>query len=598
MKRRQFLSCAAAYASTCRTRVQASIVEASGIQELISSAYRERKPNVLIPPGVYRLEKGHLDAAHLSLRNMHRFAVDAEGVTFVLTDIEQGGIEITNCTEVTISGATFQFETPPSSQAVIQETAADGRWARITVEDGYPANLDDNHYFPPHLEGYLFDPKTRVWKPRADDFHTLPPERLGARDFRLTWGRPALSPQFPIAKGDLIAFRGRPYHANVTIRNCERIRLENITVHNSTAFGVLETDGDGNNLYTNLRVIPGGKPPGASTNPLLSSCADGLHSSNMRHGPTIQNCVFEGMGDDAIAIHGTFSTVLQAQGTSLVINKSSFRPGDPLLMFDKDGVPRGEAVVARVSPAPGFTTSRHRTNKTLGDNTLGPYTSITLDRPLAADFEYLCCTPAALGSGYVVRNNVIRNHRSRGLMLKAHDGLVEGNAIEGSTMAGIVLAPEIWWNEAGYSRNVTIRNNTITRVADYVWPSGAIRVMAINDVNNDCPVAGQGHKNITIDNNTISHVNGSNILITSADTVSVTNNRFQSPQTRLTNPVKRKWLADPASLIYVANAKNVVVEENRVEQVGTANKELLEVESNVTIRSKDLKPTVRPDARQ
>jgi hypothetical protein len=67
------------------------------------------------------------------------------------------------------------------------------------------------------------------------------------------------------------------------------------------------------------------------------------------------------------------------------------------------------------------------------DTTTGPYFEITLDAPLAADFDYLASNPAATGSGYILRGNTIANHRARGMLLKADHGLVEGNTIDGSS---------------------------------------------------------------------------------------------------------------------------------------------------------------------
>ncbi len=145
----------------------------------------------------------------------------------------------------------------------------------------------------------------------------------------------------------------------------------------------------------------------------------------MTKGPTLEGCSFEGMPDDAIAIHGIYSLVLKASGDRLVINKNTFQPGDPLLLFDVQGRPAGQAVVKTVSPAPEYQETRQSQRTTIANNTVGPYFELVLDHSLPADFDYQCSNPAAIGSGYVVRNNTIRKHRARGMLLKAHDGVVE-----------------------------------------------------------------------------------------------------------------------------------------------------------------------------
>ncbi|CAF4938609.1 unnamed protein product, partial [Rotaria sp. Silwood2] len=49
------------------------------------------------------------------------------------------------------------------------------------------------------------------------------------------------------------------------------------------------------------------------------------------------------------------------------------------------------------------------------------------------------------GSEYVLRGNFILNHRARGILVKALDGLLPTNKIVGSSMAGIVMQPELGW---------------------------------------------------------------------------------------------------------------------------------------------------------
>jgi hypothetical protein len=368
-----------------------------------------------------------------------------------------------------------------------------------------------------------------------------------------------------------MAFRGSGPH-NITVADSARIHLSALTILNSPNFAILESGGEGDNHFT-VEVRRGPPPPGAHTAPLLSSTADAFHSVNMRKGPLLEACRFESMADDGIAIHGTFAYVLQAEGGRLVISKGTFRPGDPIRLFDAQDRPAGEAVVQSVKPLAAFTQQRKSRRETLADNTAGPYFEIAIRPPLQAGFDFLAANPAAEGSGYILRGNTIRDHRARGMLLKADNGLIENNTIEGSTMGGIVITPEFWWNEASFSRHVVIRNNIVTRVAYAPAQLGGVVVAAVDPA----PVAGCGHQDIHVEGNRLENINGVNLLITSACGVVVHGNQFVNPQHALVETAGKSWGEDPKALIVVTESRDVTFRKNLVSGLGAFHKTRLQV---------------------
>jgi hypothetical protein len=261
-----------------------------------------------------------------------------------------------------------------------------------------------------------------------------------------------------------------------------------------------------------------------------------------------------------------------------VINNNSFRPGDPLRLFDRKGQPAGEAMVTAVQPLTGFENNGQSQRVTRLDNTHGPYSEVTLDHTLPAGFDDLVSNPAAEGSGYVLRQNTIRNHRARGMLLKADNGLVEGNTIDGSTMGGIVLSPEFWWNEASYSRNVMVRNNTIRHVAYAPYQLGAVLIATTENA----PTAGCGHRRIVLEGNRFVDLNGVNLLITSACDVTVRRNRFIHTQHQAAEAGGRTWGERPDVLIFVTEAQQVRFEGNTASGLGPFNRQLIEATASAT----------------
>ena len=536
------------------------------VQPAVTAAYRSGKRRITIPPGAYRI-RPPASGPHLRFENLTDFVIDATGVELIFTDQTRGGVEFENCRNVTLVGASVRFEVPPFTQGVVETVAPGGDWYDLRIDPGYPANLDDPRYFPPAPFGSLFDVTSRNFASGAIDLVEKSAARRDPNLFRVQrnpdTGRQAVSP------GDLVFFRGTGYH-NISLLNCANMRLEGVIVLNAGAFAVFESGGDGGNYYR-VTVKPGPRPPGARTDPLVSSTADAFHSFNVRHGPTLEDCRFESMGDDGIAIHGMFSLVLQAEENRLIVSKGFFRPGDPIRLLDVQDRPAGETTVRAVRPLDRFPNAKRSHRDTRDDNSTGPYFEITLARPLPASFDYLASNPAASGSGYILRNNTILNHRARGMVLKADNGVVEGNTIEGSTMGGIVLMPEFWWNESGLSRNVVIRNNTIRNVARAPRQLGAVVVSALDPT----PVPGCGHRHIAIEGNRFENINGVNLLIASACDVAVRNNRFLHPQQQAAQTEGAAWGEDPGALIFVTQAQGVRYENNQTSGAGSFHKTLV-----------------------
>jgi len=526
---------------------------------------------VRIPAGTYILDPP-AHGSHLQLHDLSDFEIDARGVLFLLSDNTRGGIEFRNCRNVTFRGATIRYISPPFTQGVVAAIAPDGSFYDVQIDRGYPVDLDDLRYFPAKPVGYLFDPKTRLWKPGTYDLNARRVEKLAADKFRFYWDRPSGPALHPVSVGDPMAFRGNG-DTNLTLINSAKMHIFGVTILNAGDFAVWEHGGDGGNSYDEITVTRGPKPEGASAEPLFSGTADGFHSTDVRKGPLVEHSHFESMPDDGIAIQGTYSFIFESKADKLVINQNSFRPGNPIRIYDVQGRPADEAIVCGIAPLPDYRNTRKSSRELRADNTEGPYFAVTLDHAVGAAFDYLAENPSATGSGYVLRYNTIMNHRARGMLLKASDGLVEHNTIDGSTMGGIVVTPEFWWNEASFSRTVIIRDNVIRHVAYAPKQLGGVVIAALNG---PAPVAGYGHRHIVVEGNTLEGINGVNLLITSSKAVVVRNNLFLHAQQQQVGVDGAGWGEDPGALIYVTESDGVRFENNLVRDLGPFNRTLVE----------------------
>jgi len=541
------------------------------VQRGIDAAAKSGAKKVVVPPGTYRLTAPPRERFCLKFIDLKDLEIEATGVTFLLMDPNKGGIEFGRCANVTLRGATLRHEIVTFTQAAIEAIAPDGKSFDLRIAKGYPANLDDPKFFRADNTGYVFDPLTRQWKTGTYDLGVKKLERLGPDLFRVFWNGPAGPPKQPVAVGDLMAFRGNGV-TDIYVGGCTGMNITGVSILSGGGFCIHEDGGEGGSHFS-YTVSYGPKPDGATETPLIACNADAFHSGGVRKGPTLENCLFEGMPDDGVPIHGYYGLVVEAKENTLVLTEGRWQPGDPLRLFSPDGGLAGEAIVKTVQPLPQYKTEAKSKNRAFGDLAKKHFIQITLDAPVDAGMDFLASNPNAMGSGFVVRNCVIRNHRARGMLLKADNGLVEGNTVDGSTIAGIVIAPELWWNEACYSRHVIVRNNTIKHVGYATvgpWTDqyGAITLTAAAK-----ETSRPGHEDILIENNTIENCDGVNLLIAAAKNVIVKNNRFVGAQRA---PTRRGAdHADPTALIWLSSCENVSLQGNTLSARGAAGGEVI-----------------------
>lgn len=538
------------------------------LQKAIDEAIASGQRKVVIPPGTYRLEET------LRVEKAKGLEIDASGVTFVRANNERRGVEFLRCENVALRGLTMQCEKVPFTQGKIAGIDPAGTWIDLRVDDGYPGE-----YLKRETTGYVFDPATRQWKAGTYDYGIGRAENRGGGVWRLGL-RGKLAGN--VAVGDLMAFRG-PGAQDLYLTGCSGCALEGVTLLGGSGFCVHEDGGEGRNRYQYTLTYPP-KPAGATEAPLIASNADAFHSGGMRRGPVLDGCRFEGMCDDGVPIHGYYRFVVGSadDGKTVYLGGrfawDTFRAGDPIRVLDKVGTLIGEAKVVATAPAPaGYRPAALPADKRYEEND-GKYFALTLDRPVRAESGFRAATPNACGSGFVVRNCVIRNHRARGMLIKADDGLIENNVVDGSTIAGLVIAPEFFWNEADYSRNIVVRNNTFRHCGNCTagpWTEQAGTVTVYGQGDQDGGI-GYGHRHLVIEGNTLEENDGTNLLVNGAEDVLLRGNRFVRPMRMATRRGTDRGI-DPAALIYVEHARDVRVEANEVAEAGAALRTLVKL---------------------
>jgi polygalacturonase len=317
---------------------------------------------------------------------------------------------------------------------------------------------------------------------------------------------------------------------------CTDVLIENVNIYSNPGMGVTGEDClDITASHLRVMIRPG-------SGRWMSCTADATHFGGCRGTIIMENCLFEGMGDDATNVRSNEYLLVDER-----LNNNQLRL--------KTGNRYGG------NPTPP------RTGDTLEisgkENLLLPYASLTVrsveineqDKTLVVGFSEKL--PDQTQSGDIVGNassipvlrirncTVIRN-RSRGFIIKTRNVIIEDCTFQDITECGIALESDVnaWW-EAIAARDVMIRNNRF--INGKSEPGYLHGVIEFHTMSQTAPAG--VYRRIRIDNNIFLGSAGNIIKIGSADGVEITNNIMDHPE-------------EEAILLY--NSRNISITGNKL----------------------------------
>jgi hypothetical protein len=239
------------------------------------------------------------------------------------------------------------------------------------------------------------------------------------------------------------------------------------------------------------------------------------------------------MADDCINICSDYHLITSSAGPVVRVlskhrNGINVRIGDSVELLAYNGQRLPDAKVTAIEPDTAATDEEKQFISKQGMDAgtkehlmRAPAFRITLDRTVGLPTGSALCPSSRKGNGFVVRNCDFGSNRSRGILVKAGEGVIEGNVLTGNVMSAIMVAPEWWWLESGCSDRVKIINNTIRNCGDI-----AIAVYAFGGAPGIAPAG--AHSNVLVRSNTISDSPLPNILVTSTNGLELSQNTSRS----------------------------------------------------------------------
>ena len=509
----------------------------------------------IVPPGLYTADA-------LALAGIESYDVYAYGVDVEFKSYSGNVFTMSGCKDIGVFGMYISHINNANGQATIVERTDE--YVIAQTDPGYLPDLTDEKYYPAdsrYVEA--FHPGQTV--PFADiEFSGI--EYLGDGRHKCMFGS---ANSRELAVGGKITLRGSGTSV-VVLTDCDGVRFEDFSIISGAGFGFQERNGEGGTELYRVAITTKAAPvlpEGFDTSkyadgliwtdaegrlrgpqPLLSTC-DATHSTNMRRGPQVVNCLFEKMTDDATNISGEFGCVTGANAETRQITykkgdnyyeglPAEFRVGDTAVLFTRAGELLATAKVEAVESA-GYQVYR-----------------LTLDQAVTIKSGTLIENLSANGAGFLFDNCLVDTTRARGFLLKAPGGAIRHCTIRNTGMAAILVRPEIddGWNECGYVQELEITDNLLENNGFFKnQPKGSpIAIAGDGQVTSD--PAYLMHQDILIEGNVVrERCTDYALYINGAQRVKVLNNDFGA---------RKGEAADTASSVRVDGVYDVELSGN------------------------------------
>lgn len=543
------------------------------IQGMINRAIREKKAELVLAPGEYRM------SSNLMIKGARSLRIVATGVTFIITDFKNPAMRLRDCSKLTIKGLAIDYDPLPFTQATITEMSAGGGEVAFKVHKGYP--LVKGRYAVGRM--HAFDSKTLRLKMDVKDIYgkMAPGEDGVAGRFKLSDAQPAL------AVGDYVVFNIRKVRCIDIGSGTQGTTFEDVTIFSAPGIGFVARFSLGGDVYRRVRIMRGKKPAGADKPRLFSTSADGLNYAYVRSGIVMDECDFSFMGDDSVNFHGPALPVVRVDedGTLWTVRPHGVegfadvvRSGDEVRII----APGNFAITARdvvesitVEKSPAWVDMKKlaelfpsvaRRHKKLRVTAYG----VRLKKNAGVRVGDFMDIPCLSAQNFEIRKSYFHDHRARGLRIMTRNGKIVNNRFERIKQSAISIGPEYSnWRESGWPENIEVRGNKLIDTAagveavakDYYTP-GAISLFSRRD-DTSLPVY-SGIRNVRIIDNVISGSAGAGVFVNSARDCEVKGNSISNVLQRDVSSAGANYGIKVDGAVTVLNSKDITVENNKI----------------------------------
>ena len=362
-----------------------------------------------------------------------------------------------------------------------------------------------------------------------------------------------------VSKGEYLHNRTSPAFRVFKSKDLE---FKNINVYHAGAMGLIAERSEDITLDGFNVVLKEG------SGRMITTTADATHFCNVKGTVTIKNCTFENMLDDATNIHGTYVRVNKIID-EYTLAVETYHPHQNGYLFGEAGdmVQVIDQINLQAITEPLILKKVERVNEKVS--------YITFDKPITNKINiYDGVENISWHAAAILENNVVRNNRARSFLISTPRKVVVRNNHLSSQMASFRLTGDLGlWNESGPNDGLLIENNLIENAV--YGGNGPQSIFLIDPQYVDKEnFKGIYSRNITIRNNTIRTFDSSIMKAMSVDGLVFENNTIIQ-----TN--KYKPLFPKIDNLRIINCNNVIIKGNKFESL-TGKKGSITVDSQST----------------
>lgn len=414
----------------------------------------------------------------LDFSGIKNLTIEAAGA-ILLIDGWMEPVSLRQCRNITVKGLTIDYKRKPNTVAKVVDVQPE--WFDVRLEPGYA--FDSTMSI---LRLKFWDARAHrelpevVWEPISSPNLKMMNAQI-LRVFRKI--DPAMTGNYMITPH---CFHFRPA---ILIEEAENTRLEDVTIHAQPGMGIVGNR-TRNVLMKGLRVVP-------TAGTLIATNTDATHFVSCTGLIRLENCQFEGQGDDVANIHNYYYTIRKpanGKGYDLIVKDADRHagvldypdPGDTLELVDRNSL----SVVKKI------------TVKTRENNIPELRTRVTFSEALPVDIENYYLVNVTRLPSFEMVGCVTTSNFASGVNIKTRNVLIEHCVIRETTGTGINVSAEAGWHEGPGAANVTIRYNRIIRCGTGAGTfNGASGInVSVGGVGKNVPGI---HKNILIEGNII-----------------------------------------------------------------------------------------------
>jgi hypothetical protein len=504
-----------------------------------AEAQAKGEKRIVIPKGRYHLRvdgnPGRRDTL-LSLTKLDNLAIEGKDAELAMSGMGST-FAFSECKGVTIRGLTVDWERPPFSEGTVVATAA--RHFDVKVLDEYPVKGGE-----PVGAFMTYHPDTRL--PDGGDLDVYNSvertELISPQVLRVH-----LTHDVTVPVDKLVVLRHQVYGGNAfNFHRCSNVKVSDVTVYSTP--GMAMVCGICTNVSLkrfNVLIRPGSKR-------LMSATADATHFGGCKGTVTLEDCTFEGMGDDGVNVKsGLYLIVRKRLDDHTVLGQHNLKMAD---LPDAGDLME----MMHVGTLAAFASGKVRAAKM--ESGEGNVHRVEFEGPLPAQLhEGDVLGNASRVPKLRIRHCTVRGNRARGVLCQTRDAIIEDCTFQNCTSAGILVLTEVvYFFESIGTRDVTVRNNRFENCnMGAASAEGALCAVAyLKDFA--YPVRPGVHRNVTFEGNRILGTKESAIFAVGVDGLKVQGNTVEKACLR---PARENG----RNAIRVKDCTRVVVGDNHIE---------------------------------